>query len=458
MLANLAVVIMGKVPVNLNFTAGRAALESCLRRGDLDTVITAEALKGRLHDFPWPENILDIQKELEGCSKGEIIKWLAIVFCIPSSWIARGLGVPREGNQDEAGLLFTSGSSGDPKGVVLSHRNILGNVAQIAATGLLEKDMVMMACLPLFHSFGFTVTLWYVILKGGRLVTLPSPLEVKKIAEAIHREKATVFLSTPTFLRPYLKKADSEQLQSLRLVVTGAEKLPPDLAHAFLDKFGARIMEGYGLTETSPVTSVNLPHPPLPNSRGSHQEGHRLGSVGRLLPGMSARIMDPESAKPLSLFEVGMLHVRGPNIFSGYLGDEEKYCQVVRDGWFITGDLARFDEDGFLYIEGRLSRFSKIGGEMVPHGTVEQKLIELLDLHGAEKQPLVVTGIPDVSKGESLVILSTADVTIDQVREKLASAGLPNLWIPKIVKRVDVIPTLASGKLNLKACENLAKE
>ena len=153
-----------------------------------------------------------------------------------------------------------------------------------------------------------------------------------------------------------------------------------------------------------------------------------------------------------------MLYLRGPNIFSGYLHDEERTKQVLKDGWFVTGDLGRFDEDGFLFIEGRLSRFSKIGGEMVPHGTIEQKIIHLFGLDGAETQPLAIVGIPDVSKGEALVLLTTIDMTSELLREKLSSAGLPNLWIPKIIKRIEKIPTLASGKVDLKACEKLAKE
>ena len=150
-----------------------------------------------------------------------------------------------------------------------------------------------------------------------------------------------------------------------------------------------------------------------------------------------------------------MLHLRGPNVFRGYLGDEEKTRQVLRDGWFVTGDLARFDEDGFLFIEGRLSRFSKIGGEMVPHGTVEQHIIRAFGLENGESQAVVVIGVPDEAKGEALVVITTAKITA--VREKLSAAGLPNLWIPKIIRGVDRIPVLASGKLDLKGCEALAR-
>jgi len=454
---NLGLVLCGKIPVNLNFTAGRAAIESCLRRAQIDTVITANALKTRFADFPWPEQTLDISTEIQSCGKKGILLWLVAIWCVPSAILSRLLGIPTAGDRAEAGLLFTSGSSGDPKGVVLTHRNILGNIAQVAATGILPQDQTLLACLPLFHSFGFTVTLWYPLLQGMRLVTVPSPLEVKRISEAIRDEKATVFIGTPTFLRPYLRKVEPECLKSLRWVVTGAEKLPPDLYQAFRAKFDVMMLEGYGLTETSPVASANMPDPPMPAGEEGDQVGQRFGSVGRLLPGMTARIVDPETGAEKSPLEVGMLWLKGPNIFGGYLGDEERSRQVLRGGWFITGDLARFDEDGFLFIEGRLSRFSKIGGEMVPHGTVEQKLIDLFKLDGSESQSLVVIGIPDESKGEALVLLTTVDLTAEAVRERLTAAGLPNLWIPKVIRKIEKMPMLASGKLDLKACEKMAK-
>ncbi len=455
--ANLALALMGKIPVNLNFTAGRTALESCLRRAQIKTVVSADSLKSRFPDFPWPENTLDISKEIFSCGKTSIFSWLIAIWLFPSTLLASWLKIPKRGDRQEAGLLFTSGSSGEPKGVILSHRNILGNAAQIAACEIIERHDAVLACLPLFHSFGFTVTLWLPLLHGARIITVPSPLEVKKIAETIHQEKATVLFGTPTFLRPYLRKAESDQLRSLRFIIGGAEKLPLDLYHSFKEKFNVPILQGYGLTETSPVASANILDPPIVTNTAGPQTGNRLGSVGRLLPGMSARIVDPDTNEEKSLLEIGMLHLRGPNIFEGYLGDQEKTQQVIRDGWFVTGDLARFDEDGFLYIEGRLSRFSKMGGEMVPHGTIEQKIIETFALDTTESQPVVMMGVPDQTKGEALVLLTTVDIPSDQLREKLAAAGLPNLWIPKIIKRIEKVPVLASGKLDLKACEQLAK-
>lgn len=457
-IANLAVLLAGKVPVNLNFTAGRAAIEASLRLGEVSTVLTAEAVQKKVANFPWPERTLDLRREILACGKTAVLKWLAASWLLPGWLIADLLGVPRTGDREEAGLLFTSGSSGEPKGVVLTHRNIIGNCGQISATGLLSKAEMLMACLPTFHSFGFTVTLWYPLLHGCRAATLPSPLDTRKIAEVIEEEAVSVMIGAPTFLRPMLKKAERHELRSLRLVVSGAERMPLDLYEAFKDRFGLEIMQGYGLTETSPVSNVNVPDPPRPRGAAEFQRAHRLGSVGRLLPGMTARIIDPDTGEPLPLTSTGMIWLRGPNVFGGYLQDEEKTRDALKDGWFVTGDLGRFDEEGFLFIEGRLSRFSKIGGEMVPHGTVEQKIIEAFGLDQSEGPAIVVMGVPDSAKGEALVLLATIELTPDSLREKLSASGLPNLWVPRIIRKVDKIPLLGTGKTDLKGCRELALE
>lgn len=456
MVANLAVLLAGKVPANLNFTAGRAALEAAIRRGDLGHAITAGKMKAKLGgDFPWPEHVLPIEKVLPAL-KPQIALWRLAVLVLPPWLLARLLGIPRVGGRDEAVLLFTSGSSGEPKGVVLSHRNILGNVSQFGVMLSLRRDDRILACLPFFHSFGCTVTLWYPMVEGVQIVTYPSPLETVKNAELIARHKVTLVLSTPTFLRGYLKRVDPEALASVRLLITGAEKLPPELATKFHEKFGIRIMEGYGLTETAPVVSTNLPDPPSDVPGMSIQPACRQGSVGRLAPGITARIRDPETDADLPLTSSGMLWLRGPNIFEGYLHDPERTAEVLHDGWFKTGDVARFDEDGFLFIEGRLSRFSKIGGEMVPHQTVESRLTELLGVQDAEAPVLVVTGVPDEAKGEALVLITTMDIDLTTLRTQLVEAGFPNLFIPKKCVRVETVPTLASGKIDLRACQEIA--
>ena len=389
--------------------------------------------------------------------KGQIIFWWMLSILVPAGLLLRLLKIPKEGGHKEAVLLFTSGSTGEPKGVVISHRNVVGNVSQFRQLLDATKDDAILASLPFFHTFGSTVTLWYPLIEGVRIVTYPSPLEAVKNAALIERYKLTLLLATPTFLRGYLRKVDPQQLRSLRLVITGAEKLPLDLAKSFEDRFKQRVFEGYGLTETSPVVSVNLPEPQPTKPGEQVQPSSRLGSVGKMAPGIAAEIREPETDRKLSLHETGMLWLRGVNIFEGYLHDPEQTAEVLRDGWLKTGDVGRFDEDGFLYIEGRLSRFSKMGGEMVPHEAIEGRITDLLGLSGSDERPIAIMGVQDEAKGEALVLLSAVDVDLAQLRDKLREAGIPNLWIPKQVQRVNAIPVLASGKLDLKRCKELTK-
>jgi acyl-[acyl-carrier-protein]-phospholipid O-acyltransferase/long-chain-fatty-acid--[acyl-carrier-protein] ligase len=456
MVANLAVTLADKVPVDLNFTMGRAANESCCKRANLRVAISATQFMERVKDFPWPERVLKLD-ELMPRIKGQIIFWWMLSILVPAGLLLRLLKIPKEGGHKEAVLLFTSGSTGDPKGAVISHRNVVGNVSQFRQLLDATKDDAILASLPFFHTFGSTVTLWYPLIEGVRIVTYPNPLEAAKNAALIERYKLTLLLATPTFLRGYLRKVDPQQLRSLRLVITGAEKLPLDLAKSFEERFKQRVFEGYGLTETSPVVSVNLPEPQATKPGEQVQPSSRLGSVGKMAPGIAAEIREPETDRKLSLHETGMLWLRGVNIFEGYLHDPEQTAEVLRDGWLKTGDVGRFDEDGFLYIEGRLSRFSKMGGEMVPHEAIEGRITDLLGLSGSDERPIAIMGVQDEAKGEALVLLSAVDVDLAQLRDKLREAGIPNLWIPKQVQRVNAIPVLASGKLDLKRCKELTK-
>lgn len=456
-IANLAVVCAGKIPVNLNFTAGRTAVETSLQLAEVKTVISADALKVKFPDFPWPERTLDLKSEILAVGKGRLLFWLGVVWTLPNQIIPTLLGLPRKGGDDEACLLFTSGSSGEPKGVVLTHRNVLANCWQISSMSILPNTATVLACLPLFHSFGSTVTLWYMMLRGCRVVTVPSPLDTRKIVDGVREESATVLVGAPSFLRPLLKKAEEGELRSLELVVSGAEKMPIELYDAFMEKFHIEILQGYGLTETTPVTNVNQPDPPITTATAEHQHGKRLGSVGRMLPGLTARIVDPDTHDDLALTDTGILLLRGANVFGGYLKDPAKTAAAFRDGWLVTGDLARFDAEGFLHIEGRLSRFAKIAGEMVPLATIEQKLVDGLGLDQLDAPKVIVVSVPDPAKGEALVLLTTEQVGSDHVREVLLTAGLPNLWIPRNVLRVESIPMLGTGKVDYRTSRSLAE-
>src|SRR5947207_12865988 len=377
-----------------------------------------------LKDFPWPEQVLKLD-ELIPPMKRRIVFWWIVSVLVPARLLLRLLQIPKEGGQREAVLLFTSGTTGEPKGVVISHRNVVGNVSQFRQLLDARKTDAILASLPFFHTSGSTVTLWYPLIEGVRIVTYPNPLDASKCAALIERYKLTFLLATPTFLRMYLRKAEPHQLRTLRLIITGAEKLPLDRGGHFEKRFDKKVFEGYGLTETAPLVSTNVPDPE-PKKVGEHvQSSSRLGSVGRLAPGMAAEIREPEKDQKLSLYETGMLWLRGPNIFEGYLHDPKQTAEVLHDGWLKTGDIARFDEDGYLYIEGRLSRFSKIGGDMVPHETIESKIVDLLGLSGRDERRLAVMGVQDEAKGEALVLLSAVDIDLAELRSKLHEAGVP---------------------------------
>ncbi|MFP6899914.1 MAG: AMP-binding protein, partial [Opitutales bacterium] len=305
--------------------------------------------------------------------------------------------------------------------------------------------------LPIFHSFGFTVSLWFCLIEGVRLVTVPSPLDVRGSLKAIREQGITVLLGTPTFLRPYLRRAKEGDFDSIKFVIAGAEKTPEGFLEKWEKQADCIYLEGYGLTETSPVLCINLPG----EENGLPRK--RVGAVGKLLPGLMARVVDPDSGEIVSPSQTGILHFRGPNVFEGYLGEPEKTAEVlIEDGWFVTGDLGSFDEDGFLRIEGRLSRFSKLAGEMVPHGRVEEAIVEALGLDEGDRPVIAVAGRSDPVKGESLVLLTAVDIDPVEIPKLLRDKGLTNLWIPKQIKRVDEIPILSTGKLDLKAISSLA--
>ena len=446
-LANLALLWANKIPVNLNFSAGSASFKVFLKIAEIDTVITAKALQDKFPDLLWPEDTRDVSTILQSFPKKSILKRLMAIWVLPTSQIIRQWNIAEVDAHEEATLLFSSGSSGEPKAVVLTHGNLLANIRQIDTSGLLPLNETLLASLPIFHSFGFTVTLWYPLITGLKIVTTPSPLEYKSNAVVVWEEKVTVIPASPTFLRPYLKQIAPEKLASLRCVIGGAEKTPEGFAAAWENRFGSVYLEGYGLTETAPVVSVNLPE----------VQGRREGSVGRLMPEMEARIVHPDSGEELPVNNVGMLHLKGPNIFPGYLKNPEETQSVFSDDWFVTGDLARLDKDGFLYIAGRLSRFSKIGGEMVSHGAVERHITEALVLDPHAEPVFAVCGVRDAAKGEKIILLSTIALDIKELSTKLREQGVPNLSIPASIHTIDALPVLASGKLDLRRLQETAE-
>jgi len=283
-----------------------------------------------------------------------------------------------------------------------------------------------------------------------------NPLDAPTIGRLVAEYRITIMLATPTFLQLYQRRCTPEQFGSLRLVLAGAEKLSERLASSFEDTFGIRPLEGYGATECAPIISACVPSFRAP---GFFQAGSRRGSVGLPLPGVAVRIVDPDTFAPLPAGTRGMLLVSGSNVMKGYLGRPDLTDEAIRDGWYVTGDVAYVDEDGFLYITDRLSRFSKIGGEMVPHGSVEEALHQAYGEDGG--QVFAVTALPDERKGERLVVITTAPPdALPGVLGRLAERGLPNLYVPRrdAFVHVDAIPLLGTGKVDLKALKTIAQE
>jgi acyl-[acyl-carrier-protein]-phospholipid O-acyltransferase/long-chain-fatty-acid--[acyl-carrier-protein] ligase len=473
---NLAALMLGKVPVNLNYTVSESILASCIRQCEIRTVITSRAFMARIKlNIPCETLYLEdiagkpasAEPSLETHEAGEKarakfgpptltekILAAAIARFIPAGLVDKTVGRKGSGSVDDlATVIFSSGSTGDPKGVMLSHYNVGSNIQQMNQVfGLMATDGFL-GILPFFHSFGFTGTLCLPAVLGARAVYYPNPLDGKSIGPLVSEHALTFLLATPTFLQIYLRSCTADDFGSLRVVMTAAEKLPERVASAFEERFGIRPLEGYGCTECSPAVSVNTHDF---RSAGVRQVGAKRGKIGHPLPGMCVRVVDPETFAPRAMAEPGLLLVRGPNVMQGYLGRPEKTAEVLRDGWYVTGDIAALDEDGFLQITDRLSRFSKIGGEMVPHIKVEEKLHELA---GSTEQSFAVTGIPDEKKGERLVVLyKLSEEQLRPCLEKLAQCDLPNLWKPRAENffHVDALPYLGTGKLNLQAIREIA--
>jgi acyl-[acyl-carrier-protein]-phospholipid O-acyltransferase/long-chain-fatty-acid--[acyl-carrier-protein] ligase len=453
-LTNYALMLMARVPVNLNYTVTDEIMASCARQCDLKTVITSRAFLEKVK-LTVPANAIYLEDLIQSPRRSEKLMALWMSFLLPARMLERNIGRERRLQLDDlATIIFSSGSTGEPKGVMLTHYNIASNIEQAGQMFAFKTSDRILGILPFFHSFGFTVTLVLPPVLGPGVVFHPNPLDARAIGELVQKYRVTFLLTTPTFLQMYLRTVEPEQFGSLQYVVTGAEKLPERLAQAFEDRFGIRPLEGYGCTECSPVVAVNTHEF---RAAGFRQVGAKRGKIGHPVPGVSVKIEAPETFAPVPLGQPGMLLVKGPNIMKGYLGQPDKTAAVIRDGWYVTGDIAALDEEGFLQITDRASRFSKIGGEMVPHIKVEEKLHELA---GATEHTFSVTGVPDEKKGERLVVLHTlSDDKLQPVLEQLAASDLPNLWKPRPDNfyRIEKFPLLGTGKLDLRQVRTIAE-
>jgi len=453
-LTNVALQLMGRVPINLNYSASSDVIASCARQCGVTQVLTSKKLLERL-PLDVPGETIFLEDIREGVSSLDRIAAMALALCCPVSLLERMVGSPSgRGSDDLATIIFSSGSEGEPKGVMLTQRNIITNIDASLEVFPHDRKSCIVGFLPFFHSFGFTATLWLPLIHGLRGIYHANPLEPKVIGKLTETYGGTIMIGTSTFMQGFIRRCDGEQLASLEFVVCGAEKLAPRIREAFKEKFGLEPLEGYGTTECAPVVSANIVDCTSP---GFHSPGTRHGTIGRPVPGIEIKVVDPDSCEELAHGDAGLLLVKGPNIMQGYLGQPEKTAKVLRDGWYETGDIAQLDADGFITITDRLARFSKIAGEMVPHTRVEETLHSLLNL---TEQRLAVAGVRDSQKGERLIVLHTLDgEELKALLAALKSSDMPNLWIPKANAFYEIkeIPVLGTGKMDIRSIKQMAQ-
>ncbi len=456
--ANLAVMLLGKIPVNLNYTASQTLVDSSIDQCGIKHVITSNKVLEKFGIKP-KGTLIYLEDIPPLVGKSDKLIGAAIAKLAPIS----ALGIFFQGLRNDdldatATVIFTSGSTGDPKGVVLSHRNVLSNVHQFNHHLRLLPNECVLGILPFFHSFGFTVAIWTVLCLGKKVVYHVNPLDARIVGDLCEKHDVTMMVATPTFVRTYLKKCEPAKFKSLVHLLVGAEKLKPELSQEIKRTLGFDPLEGYGCTELSPVAAVNVLHElTLPDGR--RIPGNRLGTVGTPLPGTAIKTIDPETGADLPRGSTGLILVKGPQVMVGYLNRPEATAKVIHDGWYNTGDLGYQDEDGFVRITDRLSRFSKIGGEMVPHMGVESAILDAL---GTSEPCVSVTSLPDPKRGERLAVLYTPEMTATpaEVVKRLQSSEVPRLWVPSAddFVAVDVIPILGTGKVDLRRLREVAAE
>lgn len=454
--ANLALCLLGKTAVNLNYTAGPDLVRSAVRQCGIRSILTSKRFLAKLSCEPGEGvELIALEEILPQVGRWMKISTLLKVLLLPGFVLDRVLGLRNHAAEDLATIVFSSGSTGEPKGVMLTHSNIAANVDAFLEHANFTRNDRVLGILPFFHSFGYTVTMWGPMLIGGSATYLPDPRAAKEVGDAAREHQCTVMASTATFLRFYLRRCGADDFKSMRLIVCGAEKLPVSLADDFAAKFSVRPLEGYGCTELSPVVSVNVPDIEI---AGLTQVRSKAGTIGHPLPGIACRIVHAESGDSMAEDSEGLLLVTGPNVMRGYLNRDEETRKKVRDGWYDTGDIGRIDAEGFITLTGRLSRFAKIGGEMVPLERLEEEFHAAMN---TTDRVLAVAAVPDEKRGERVVVMHLAlpdGRNPKSLCNDLTTRGLPNLWIPdsRDFFPVDEMPILGSGKLDLQRLKQLA--
>jgi acyl-[acyl-carrier-protein]-phospholipid O-acyltransferase/long-chain-fatty-acid--[acyl-carrier-protein] ligase len=455
-IVNAALALSGRVAVNLNYTSAQPILDVCIERAGLKHVITSPIFLARVK-LAVGDRLLDAGdlKKLATTTDKAIAFLQAAV--VPMPLLESMLGLHRLKPDDVLTVIFTSGSTGDPKGVVLTEENVCSQIRAIQQLLHLSPADVALGVLPFFHSYGYTTTLWTPLVLDPAVAYHTDPRDAQVVGKLAREHHATLLMATPTFLRFYTRRTPAEDFSTLEAVFGAAEKLPKDVCDAFEQKFGIRPVEAYGATELSPLVAANVP--PARHVPGRPTDA-REGTVGQPIAGCRVKITDREGGQELPVGQDGMLWITGPNVMQGYLDRPDLTAKVVKDGWYCTGDIARLDREGFITITGRESRFSKIGGEMVPHISVEEAINDALGASDGELLA-VVTAVPDKAKGERLVVFHLpTDRDITGVVAALRDRGLPNLWIPGTDAFAEIaeMPVLGTGKLDLRRLGELARE
>lgn len=455
---NHAAVLFGilfadKTPAILNFSSGEETINKVVDYSNIKTILTSRKFINKIH-LPENDKMIFLEDIAPTISKKTKIGTLLDVLLLPSYFLMKKYAPKNMYNLDNnLVVLYSSGSTGTPKGVMLTHRNLQANIYSFGRTiNWTDKD-VLVGNLPLFHAYGFCVCFTFSAVHGIKVVYLLSPLDNQALCDCVDKHKCTILTATPTFLQNYMRRYKKGQFDSLRLVVTGAEKLRVDISSKFHEMTGLEITEGFGCTELSPIVSINLSQ----SFFRLGKEYGRKGSIGAALPGIHVKIVDPDTFETLPPDTPGLMLVKAASVMKGYLNDPENTAKVLRDGYYVTGDIATMSVDGYITITGRLSRFSKIAGEMVPHELVEMSINEVLQ---SETKLIAVTGKSDSKRGEKLIVFyATDDLTPEKMVEALREKNLPNLWIPKADDfiKIDSIPLLGSGKVDLQEVKRMAE-
>jgi len=466
-LLNAACSLDRRVSVNLNFTFGADGMNYCIKQAGIKTILTSRRVRERFPDLlPQLEaNVIcteDLLPQIKPLTK---ITYLLASILVPKQLIEWKLGLTTKGISEELGaIIYTSGSTGQPKGVMLSNDNMAAVADGFVGTMRLNEKDTLLGFLPFFHSFGLMGNFWLSVLSDAKGVFHFSPLEPKKVGEMARKYPVTFMPSTPTFLRNFLRHCPKEDFENLPAIMCGAEKLPVDLIEEWQKKYGIRPSEGFGATELSPVMSTNVPECRVSENFHTYRKD---GSIGRAIVGIVVKVIDLETGADVPPNEIGMIVAKGPTVMQGYYKQPDKTAEVIKDGWYSTGDVGRIDEDGFIWVTGRQTRISKIGGEMVPHILIEEEITKILsedkNLNSESLEPpAAVTALPHPTRGEQIIVLYHRDTSLTpaEIIERMVAQGVPRIWIPHVdgFIKVDSIPVLGTGKLDLAAVKRMAEE